>query len=49
MNVKASGFLSKNPTKALSLCLFAPQSVSEMKDSMYMGHSDKICKICVQV
>ena len=49
MNVKADGFLSKNPVKALSLCLFFPQSVIDGNLSTYQGHSVRICNLVCKV
>ena len=49
MNVKADGFLSKNPVKALSLRLFFPQSVIDGNLSTYRGHSVRICNLVCKV
>ena len=45
MNVKADGFLSRNPIRALSFCLFFPQSAMDGKESMYRGHSVNMCRL----
>ena len=49
MNVKADGFLSKNPVKALSLRLFFPQSAIDGNLSTYQGHSVRICSLVCRV
>ena len=49
MNVKADGFLSRNPIRALSLRLFFPQSAMDENVPTYRGHSVKmwrrVCKV----
>ena len=49
MNVKADGFLSKNPINAFSLRLFFPQSVIDRNLSMYQGHSVRMCSLVCKV
>ena len=49
MNVKADGFLSRNPIRALSLRLFFPQSVMDGNLSTYRGHSVKMCRLVCRV
>ena len=49
MNVKADGFLSRNPIKALSFCLFFPQSVIDGKVPTYRGHSVNMCHLVCKV
>ena len=49
MNVKADGFLLRNPIRALSLCLLFPQSAMDENVSMYRGHSVKMCRLVCKV
>ena len=49
MNVKANGFLSRNLIRALSLCLFFPQSAMDENVSAYLGHSAKMWRLVCKV